>query len=155
MLTLQYKGQGFFTAFVLLVVCAGLGVCCEWNVVIIAIKFIRCTTFGMHPDTVLQHGVPRVAAASTGMRIVVPNFAWVDGVWILRFSHGFVADDDTVNRHAANQVSISNPRGPRLRLNRLCAAELLCVSVTQMRTTSQDAGLIEGAAYAFLPRDDI
>ncbi len=93
MLTLQYKGQGFFTAFMFLVVCAGLGVCCEWNVVVIAIKFIRCTTFGMHPDTILKDRVPSVAATSLGMCIVVPNFVRVDCVWIVRFGHGSLADN--------------------------------------------------------------
>jgi hypothetical protein len=92
-LTLQYKGQGFFTALMFLVVCAGLRVCSEWNVVVIAVKFIWCTTFRMHPDPILKYGIPSVTATSFGVCIVVANFVWGDGVWIVWFGHGLLVDN--------------------------------------------------------------
>jgi hypothetical protein len=47
----------------------------------------------MHPDPILKYGIPSVTATSFGVCIVVANFAWGDGVWIVWFGHGLLVDN--------------------------------------------------------------
>jgi hypothetical protein len=43
---------------------SGLGIGCEGKIIVAAIVFVGCTSFGMAPDAIFQNIIPDVASAS-------------------------------------------------------------------------------------------
>jgi hypothetical protein len=81
-LTLKDQGQGFFRALRGVGKLLGFVVGSEGIEVVVTIKFIRGSVFGVAPDSILENLVPHVTSASVCESSIVTDLLGIDRVWI-------------------------------------------------------------------------